>query len=218
MHEMSPAAGSLAAALILALGALGAPPALGQDAPASETAPAPAPAPAASGPQQTVEGAQEFLRLITQQFAFASADISNNTFFYRSTGIRFEPAGPCVSRISRNFEWRINDGQSSPDLDPEGNLAALLAHWTRTYPGDTNLATNHKNLSTTLVPAEVNWSSVSSVKTFKSAQTDTGDRGVLVNTQPAFSLIAPDVPTAARVAYAMEFLRSACDVSASTGF
>lgn len=174
-----------------------------------------------TGPGQTVEGAHEFLRLITQQFPFVSADISNAEFYYRSTNIRFDSAGPCDSLITRDFEWRIPGGQSSLGLGPEANLDGLLAEWDRNYPTtDVAAATaNRKNLSTALIPAEVNWSSVSSVKTYKTGlNNETTERVVLVTAQPAFTLTAPDAATAARIAYAMEFLRSACDLSASTGF
>lgn len=174
-----------------------------------------------TGPSQTIEGAHEFLRLITQQFPFVSADIANAEFYYRSTNIRFESVGPCDSRITRDFEWRIPGGQSSLGLGPEANLDGLLAEWNRNYP-TTDVAaaeTNRKAISGALIPADVNWSSVSSIKTYKTGlNNETTERVVLVTAQPAFTLTAPDAATAARVAYAMEFLRSACDLSASTGF
>ena len=43
-------------------------------------------------------------------------------------------------------------------------------------------------------------------------------RVVVVHAQPAFILAAHDQALATRIAYAMEFLRAACDRSAETGF
>ncbi|TAD75097.1 MAG: hypothetical protein EAY70_11005 [Sphingomonadales bacterium] len=174
-----------------------------------------------SGPAQTVEGAQEFLRLITLQFPFVSSDIAKADFYARSINIRFEPVGPCDSLITRDFEWRIGDSQSSPGLGAEANLDGYIAAWLRNYSVTdvTTAADYRKTLSTALMPAAVNWSSVSSIKTFKANSNETTERAVVVTAQPAsVVLVTPDAATAARVAYAMEFLRSACDLSASTGF
>lgn len=186
----------------------------GQDAAAPPTAAEPA-----QGPTQTVEGAQEFLRLITSQFSFVSAEIADANNYRRSTDIRLEPTGPCTSRASHRYEWRQGSSQSDPNMGPTASFAAMLADVTRTYSLDAATAeTYRKAYISSLLPAEINWSSVSSVKTYKSAQHEPTERAVFVQAQPGFFLIAPDAPSAARVAYAMEFLRSACDQSASTGF
>ncbi|MFA9200811.1 MAG: hypothetical protein ACEQR8_06425 [Cypionkella sp.] len=210
-----------ACSLALALAASG-PAAAAQDA--AEPAATPAPAAAPTGPTQTAEGAQEFLRLITQQFKFVSGEIIDSRTFARSTDIRLEPAGPCKTNSTRNYEWSIGltDGtaeRSTPGIDAGGSFENYIAVRSRLYNMDaSNSAIDRKNQAPTLIPAEIDWSSVSSVKTYKATQHETTERGIYVAAQPGFWLVAPDEPTAKRVAYAMEFLRSACDVSASTGF
>ena len=67
----------------------------------------------------------------------------------------------------------------------------------------------------------IDWSSVSSVETVGAkayGALDDTKRVIVIHAQPAISVVAPDVALATRIAYAMEFLRAACDVSAETGF
>lgn len=165
---------------------------------------------------QTVEKAQEFLRLISEQFKFSSSVITSPEIYYLSTNIRFEPAGPCLTRITRDFEWRLSGSQSSPLMDARSNFDQFVAEWARTY--NESVSTTRKRFEVVLSPEEINWSSVSSVHVSKAQQGEVGDRFISVVSQNGLYLVSPDAPTAARVKYAMEFLRSACDLSASTGF
>ena len=174
---------------------------------------------AAAAPTQTVEKAQEFLRLISQQFELVSHLLAPDNY-YRSINIRFEPSGPCTTKVTRKFEWRLGGAQSSPELDAEANFEALVAQWNQAYPSQDAAAVEayRKGFLPFLVPTEINWSSVSSVKRYKAHHNETADRAVVIQTDRGIAVVPPDEATAARVAYAMEFLRSACDISASTGF
>lgn len=176
---------------------------------------------AQEAPQQTVEGAQEFLRLISLQFSMANGALTSGETYFAYRNIRFAPESACSSSISSELDWRLNGEQAIPGAGNDANFERYKAVQTRGWP-DANVTANwHKQMEAWRLRTSVDWSTVSSVQK-GSAKTygapDDVKRAILVNAQPAFVLFAPDEPVATRIAYAMEFLRAACDRSAETGF
>jgi len=178
--------------------------------------------------QQTPEGAQEFLRRASMQFSLANSPIESGENFIVHTNIRFEPASICVSDISSEMKWRQGAEMSLPNAGSEENLERYRAFMMKglTQNGTVPLqpatqASWDAYFNGLRYPREVNWASVSSVETVGAKAYGAGDdnkRVVVVHAKPAFAIVAPDAGLAARIAYAMEFLRAACDMSAETGF
>lgn len=177
---------------------------------------------AQDAPQQTVEGAQEFLRLISTQFSMANSPLTSGDAYFAYRNIRFEPESACTSTISSELDWRISGEQSIPSAGNDQNFERYKAVILRGSQMDaTTLANWHASFEPNRFRTSVDWSSVSSVQKMSAktyGATDDVKRVILVNAQPAFVLFAPDEPLATRIAYAMEFLRAACDRSAETGF
>ena len=176
---------------------------------------------AQDAPQQTVEGAQEFLRLISSQFSMANNALSGEYVFVHRN-IRFEPESACVSTIGSELAWRYGADQSVPGLGNDENFARYKAVLLRGSTMDAAALANwHAQYEGMRYPTAIDWSSVSSVETVGAkpyGALDDTKRVTVIHAQPAISVVAPDVALATRIAYAMEFLRAACDVSAETGF
>ena len=177
---------------------------------------------AQDAPQQTVEGAQEFLRLITTQFSMSNSALTSGESYFTYRNIRFEPESACTSTISSELTWRVSGEQSIPAAGNEQNFEGYKAVLLRGSQMDaTALANWHKAFEGNRFRTSVDWSSVSSIETYSAKPYGAPDdvkRVIIVHAQPAFALVAPDVALATRIAYAMEFLRAACDRSAETGF
>ena len=178
---------------------------------------------AQDAPQQTVEGAQEFLRRISTQYSMANGALTSGDYYFAYKDIRFEAESACVSSIGSELIWLYNGNQSVAGLSNDENFERYKIAASNNYANMDAAAKAKWNASMEAARfrTAVDWSSVSSVQK-TSAKTygapDDVKRAILVNSQPAFVLFAPDESLATRIAYAMEFLRAACDVSAETGF
>ena len=190
---------------------------------AAAAALAAAPLAAQDATQQTVEGAQEFLRLISTQFSMANGAATSGDYQFAYRNIRFEPESACVSTLGSELIWRYNGNQSVAGLSNDENFERYKITASNNYANMDAAAIAKWNaaMEVSRFRTSVDWSSVSSVQTV-SAKTygapDDVKRAILINAQPAFVIFAPDAPLATRIAYAMEFLRAACDRSAETGF
>jgi hypothetical protein len=178
---------------------------------------------AQDAPQQTVEGAQEFLRRISTQYSMANGALTSGDYYFAYKDIRFEAESACVSNIGSELIWRYTSNQSIPGLSNDENFERYKIAASNNY-ANMDAAAKAKwiaSMEAARFRTSVDWASVSSVQKV-SAKTygapDDVKRAILVNAQPAFVLFAPDEALATRIAYAMEFLRAACDLSAETGF
>jgi hypothetical protein len=116
--------------------------------------------------------------------------------------------------------WRASGEQSTTGLSNDENFDRYLAVVTRGWT-EAQASGWKKSMEAWRLRTSVDWSSVSSVQTMSAKTYGAADdvkRAILVNSQPAFLIFAPDAALATRIAYAMEFLRAACDRSAETGF
>ena len=182
-----------------------------------------APAAAQDGPQQTVEGAQEFLRLVSTQFGLITSVVDSGDYYSYHANLRFEPASVCVTNVSSEFKWRRLAEQSSPDAGNQANFESFRASTLHGVTLDAaSRATWDTYFNSLILPPEINWASVSSIETVSARmygqQFPDVKRVIFVHTKPVVAVVAPDAALAARIAYAMEFLRTACDKSAETGF
>jgi hypothetical protein len=180
------------------------------------------PAIAEDTPQQTVEGAHEFMRRVTLQFNFSSQQPQQPTFFNYYDKMRIEPSSRCTSAISRDLVWRIGTVTSDSNQSEDASIDRYLSTYLNTYQISNGVEFSNSTKSYHRSTRAVDWSSVSAVEIVSAkayGALDEQKRVVVVRSQPqAISLMAADVTLAKRLAYAMEFLRAACDISAETGF
>lgn len=173
-----------------------------------------APGLASAQSDQTVDGAQKFIAVIASQHATRLETDWGNGF---GTTLGRHPVQYCQD-IPGFFEVRRECGYNypaelvtrpQPSLDAASKISDCSTRFQYT---DSATAIGEYTITPTgTTTVDVDWSKVASVAT----------NGVYVfieGQRPRVRLEMASVDLAARIAFAMEFLRTNCDEAASTGF
>lgn len=182
----------------------------------------PAPVLAQEAPKQTVEGAHRFLRTVAEQHgmefelffpehaAYANrARYVRKSFLNDATDAGYVDFPPIKMKEMSGAKCDSTlQGKDLPVSSRESELQGAVLRL-RDYP--TAKQFYNVKLDTPPTTLTVNWSRVPGIERNDKASTQ-------ITLVKVGRVTVPTVELAARVQYAMEFLRNACDPTAATGF